>query len=88
MSTTISRYLLPIGDNVALFLPEQATILTVHPYGAGAHLFVHEQPEAILEHRRFRWFGTGQAIDTADLRYIGTIQLYDAGLVWHLFEAA
>lgn len=88
MSTTISRYLLPIGDHVALFLPEAATILTVHPYGGAAHLYVHEQNEAPLEQRRFRWFGTGAPIDALDLRYIGTIQLYDAGLVWHLFEAA
>jgi len=36
--------------------------------------------------RRFRFAGTGHTIDETGLQYIGTIQMLNGNLVYHLFE--
>lgn len=42
-------------------------------------------PQARARPVRFRLAGTGHPIAEADLRYVGTFQLADGALVFHVF---
>jgi len=37
-------------------------------------------------YRDFRWYGTGHPVKDNPGRYIGTVQMLDGKLVFHLFE--
>jgi hypothetical protein len=72
---------------MAISLPHGAEILTVQVQNGEPVICFLCDPDAIHEQRWFRLYATGQPSSTFDLeRYIGTFQLNEEGLVFHLFE--
>jgi hypothetical protein len=86
---SIWKYQLEITDNPSIVMPVDAKILTVQVQDKLPCLWVmipdnHEETET----RHFRLAGTGHLINEASdkLSYIGTFQLQNDTLVFHVFE--
>ena len=85
----IFKYPLPVDDEVVIPMPSGARILTVQAQNNLPCVWAVVTPDAEgMEDRRFRVFGTGHPIPegTDSLEYIGTFQLHNGRLVFHLFE--
>lgn len=97
----IRRYEIEGFSHVTLELPERARILTLqtlvdqpgHDMTGGlfppverVYLWALVDPEAPVEERHFTHYGTGHPIPNDPGEYIGTYQLFNGQLVWHLFE--
>lgn len=91
---TIYKYTLEITDYQIIDLPEGANILSVQtqppPYGDIREqlcMWVQVDTENSLIPRRIRIFGTGNPMTYEhDLKFIGTVQMNNNALVWHIFE--
>lgn len=85
----IYKYYIPIADEFELELPERAKILTFQAQNdAGCIWAIIDTDVITIEKVKFRMFGTGHSIreEIDELEYIGTIQIFDDNLVWHLFR--
>lgn len=88
MFKRIWKYQLHTTDTQNLTMPVGAEILTVQTQN-GPCLWVLVDPDAEMEKRTIETFGTGHAIpDTpvGERKYIGTYQLHNGALVFHVFE--
>jgi len=85
----VYKYVLPIVDDMPLMLPLGAKILSVQNQNGNPCLWALVDPdEKTHVVRHFRMAGTGHDIDAyTDMVYIGTFQLHDGHLAFHLFEA-
>ena len=84
----IYKYYIPIEDEFELELPERAKILTFQAQNDEGFIWaIIDIGDRIIK-VKFRMFGTGHPIreEIDELEYIGTIQIYNGGLVWHLFR--
>ena len=73
-----------VTDDMTISMPAGAELLTVQvQYGAPA-LWARVDPEARLVKRRIHISGTGHV--GAEGRYIGTFQLDEGRLVFHVFD--
>lgn len=82
------KYPLDIQDEVVVMMPKGARVLSVQVQNGRPCLWAAVDPsEQTLEERWFRIAGTGHPIqdDVVD-GFIGTIQMYDGRLVFHVFE--
>jgi len=81
---TIHKHTVPVDD--VLDLPAGAEILTVQVQDDVPRLWVLVNPDYTeTEPRRICTYGTGHPIE-GDVEYIGTFQLRDGSLVFHVFE--
>lgn len=78
----------PTADSVAIMMPVGAEVLCVQVQHGRPCIWARVNPDAVFFARRFCVFGTGHSIppDDGRLRYVGTFQLEDGQLVFHLFE--
>lgn len=93
---TIYKYVLEVTDFQEVEMPEGATILHVGtqpaPYGKPVPreqlcLWAEVDSEKQLVPRRIRVFGTGHdMVHEHELRYIGTTDMHNHALVWHVYE--
>lgn len=83
---TIWKYPVPINDYFELEMPQGAEILTVQMQYNEPQLWALVDKMAPRETRSFRLAGTGHPIDDPRLDYIGTVQMMEGQLVWHIFE--
>lgn len=86
----IYKYDVRMREEFVVMLPIGAEILSVQTQGSDGEpkMWVLVDPDANLETRRFRIFGTGHEIDAQlALQFIATFQVDDGHLVFHLFEA-
>lgn len=84
----VYKYPLDIQDEVVVMMPKGARVLSVQVQSGRPCLWAAVDPSEItLEERWFRIAGTGHPIqdDVVD-GFIGTIQMYDGRLVFHVFE--
>lgn len=84
----VYKYPLDIQDEVTVMMPKGARVLSVQVQNGRPCLWAAVDPnEMTLEERFFRIAGTGHTIqdDVVD-GFIGTIQMYDGRLVFHVFE--
>lgn len=84
----VYKYPLDIQDEVTVMMPKGARVLSVQVQNGRPCLWAVVDPnEMTLEERFFRIAGTGHSIqdDVVD-GFIGTIQMYDGRLVFHVFE--
>lgn len=82
---TIYKY--PIRpDLLNLRLPVDAEILCVQTQHDQPYLWVLLDKEAPLIDRRIAVYGTGHTMNTDPRQYIGTFQLVNEALVFHVFE--
>jgi hypothetical protein len=84
----IFKYRMMITDTQKVLMPKGAKILTVQiQHGVPCLWALVNQPAPDVE-REFRVIGTGHPIPDAEaLEYIGTIQVHEGGLVFHVFES-
>jgi len=84
----IWKYDIPVEDMFMLDLPENAKILTVQTQHLKPVLWCLVDPKKQMKTRCFRLAGTGHLItqEEGDLKYIGTFQIRDGALIFHLFE--
>lgn len=85
---TVWKY--PITPNVSdVQMPKGAKVLTVQMQNGQPCMWVLVDPDEKKETRTFMLIGTGHKVSPGvDLKYIGTFQLEEGRLVFHLFEVA
>lgn len=85
--TSVWKFDAPVDDNIAISMPYGARILCVQMQGDEPKIWAEvEVDEDEKELRTFIWRGTGHLIDDRRKKYIGTIQQFGGGLIFHLFE--
>ena len=84
----IWKYPVAITDLQTIKMPHDSLILSVQVQGESAVLWAVINPDAKLVERHFRLVGTGHTIycEIDTLVYVGTFQIYNGALVFHLFE--
>jgi hypothetical protein len=85
----IYKYTLDIIDYQEIEIPKCAIIRALQTQDGGPKLWVEVDSNQIVEIRRFEIFGTGHIImeDMGVSReYIGTFQVRDGALVFHVYE--
>jgi hypothetical protein len=84
----VYKYQFQIDDLVSISLPKDAVIMTVQMQHGVPTMWAMVDPDAPMETRKFRIYGTGHPVEVADVgRYISTFQQFNGQLVWHIFEA-
>ena len=91
---TIWKFQIPIQDEITIGMPAGARILAVQTQGADTQeltMWALVNPgsrrSSDVVARSFRLFGTGYTMpEGVVLNYIGTCQMHDGRLIWHLFE--
>lgn len=86
MGKVIWKFNFHVKDQVKIEMPKGAEILTVQNQYEMPTVWAIADPMAPKELRHFELLGTGQDIDTTGKKYIGTFQMSEGTLVWHLFE--
>lgn len=84
---TIYKYPLMLHDE-SIDMPVGAEILSLQAQIGRPVIWALVDTEQPLHKRRFRTYGTGNAIHDPDGRYIDTFQTHDGVMVWHVFEIA
>jgi hypothetical protein len=82
----IYKFEVPIYDDAVIMMPKGARILSVQVQHGKPVLWAlvdHNAPEV---KRRFAVRGTGHDIDGLVGEFVGTFQLRDGRLVFHLFD--
>ena len=84
----IFKYPIKPGDYVEIEMPIGAQVLDVQVQHNQPCLWALVDPELPKEKRYFRFAGTGHPIkeDLSQLSHIGSFQLLEGALVFHLFE--
>lgn len=89
MKKTIWKFQLNPNDIIFIEMPKNAEILSVQNQKGIPCIWALVDPNAEKEERCFEIFGTGYTVlcDMGiDRKFIGTFQMYEADLVFHLFE--
>ena len=83
----IYKYVLPLSGSFTMELPIDSHILSFQTQHDELTIWAVVWPNSSTEERRFSIIGTGDEFDF-DLvtKYIGTTQMHNGNLVWHLFE--
>lgn len=83
----IWKYELSTTDDQTIKMPMGAEILTVQMQHRKPCIWALVNTTAKLTERNIEIFGTGNPISVVgERKYIGTYQLLDGGLVFHVFE--
>lgn len=82
---SIWKFPLMLDDVVTVEMPRDATVLCVQVQQDVPCLWAVVNPESPKEKRQFRICGTGHKLD-GKVNYIGTFQLHNGELVFHVFE--
>lgn len=83
---SIFKYQLKTTDLQEIEMPELAEVLCVQVQNGIPCIWAKVETENALKKRAFFVVGTGNPLPDNPSNYIGTYQLYDGGLVFHLFE--
>jgi hypothetical protein len=85
----IWKFELETTDRQTVAMPENAEILTVQTQNETPCIWAIVEPENKKVRRVFEIFGTGNQVncnEDTERNYIGTYQLRQGSLVFHLFE--
>lgn len=84
---TIFKYPLELTDRQEVNMPFDAKILTVQvQYGVPCIWAIVDTEIKHFHSRVFDIVGTGNPMRDCNHKYLGTIQLHDGALVFHVFE--
>lgn len=84
---TIWKFTLRVADSQALLMPLGARVLSVQTQFDRPQLWVLlDDTETTHENRTFAICGTGHPAPADTSRFIGTFQLKEGALVFHVFE--
>lgn len=84
----VFKYVFPIVDKFRIPMPKGSQLLTVQMQRGLPHLWALVDPDEPIINRIFRLAGTGHPIeeDPSHLKYIGSFQMNEEALIFHLFE--
>lgn len=84
----IFKYPIPVENYFELLMPYDAKVLTVQVQREVPQIWALTNPNNRSEVREFRMVGTGHPIEESlnNLKYIGSFQLVNETLMYHLFE--
>ncbi len=83
----IYKYEIKLDDDQTISLPTGAKILTVQIQGRIPYIWaMFDENLGGLEPRKISVIGTGNPMPEVG-RYIGTFQMLEGMLVWHVFES-
>lgn len=83
---TIWKWSLALTDVQALQIPRGAKLLSVQMQGELPQLWALVDPSEPRDMRTIRIIGTGHPIDEHPGEYVGTFQMRDGALVFHVFS--
>ena len=83
---TIYKYPLELKDDQTIEVPQGSKVLTVQVQDGKPCLWVLISDSEFKSIRYIEMFGTGHSIDRGERKYVGTFQLPEKGLVFHVFE--
>ncbi len=86
MARAIYKYPIPVDDTLVVGMPDGAQILTVQVQDGQPCLWALVDPTAALRMRHIDIYGTGHPMAEHPGRYIGTFQLHDGRLIFHVFD--
>jgi len=86
MSKSIFKYEITINNYQVVMMPKNADILCTGVQYGKMCLWALVDPKAEKESRRIILKGTGHSIDGKNMKYIGTNQMMQGLLIWHIFE--
>ena len=86
MTVTVWKFVVPPEGEFSLKMPAGAKLLDVQEQHGIAAIWAQLDPDADMEVRRFRQFGTGHEFDPEGLSYVGSYQLMAGTFVAHLYE--
>ncbi len=86
MTKRIFKYVLAIEDLQTVGMHEGAEILSVQNQDGDVCIWALCNPNAPKEARTFHIFGTGNLVCDNPGRFIGTVQILNGALAWHVFE--
>lgn len=86
MNKVIWKYDVPARDTFQLLLPEGAKVLSVGVQGGQPRLWVLVDRDAAPEARWFVVCATGERVIQDLGQFIGTFQLENGALIFHVFE--
>ena len=86
----VYKYPIILDNKIEINMPEGAKILTCQSQFGKPQLWALVNPDFPTEKRTFRMAGTGHPISDSEesLQYIGTFQMENGALIFHLFEIA
>jgi len=84
----IFKYTLGVSDHQEIFPPANAEFINVQMQNDKICLWALVDPNMQEKAREIRVIGTGHPIydDSGKLAYIGTVQMMNGELIWHIFE--
>lgn len=85
--STVHKYRLHISDWISLNMPDGAEPLCVQVQSGHPCMWARVDPDRPAVVRHFRIAGTGHNLGSNVGRYIGSFQLSNGALVFHVFEA-
>lgn len=84
--SAIWKYPLRVDDTQSIEMPTDAKVLCVQIQRGLPCMWAMHQNAAIRSERIILTIGTGHEVDRGGLRYIGTYQLQNGNLMFHVFE--
>lgn len=84
--TTIYKYKIEATDRQVLKMPKYAELLCVQIQDGEPHLWAKVDTDNELTDVEIHVYGTGHEITESNLYYIGTFQLRQGALVFHVFQ--
>lgn len=86
MTTAVWKYELKIVSEQKIEMPVMAKLLCVQVQNGAPQLWALVNPNAPMERRRILTLGTGHPADGKPGEYVGTYQVEDGSLVFHVFD--
>jgi hypothetical protein len=83
---TIWKFPLRPSDKFTIDMPEGATILLIDAQQNIPCIWALVNPKAAVKPRQFRLYGTGSPIEGKLGSHVGSFQMHNGQLVWHVFE--
>lgn len=85
--TKVYKFPLDISDEQKVSMPEGAKVLTVQVQKGKPCIWAECNPDGLPVLRTFLIRGTGHPIDDEiEKEYIGTIQMCEGSIIYHVFE--
>jgi len=85
---TIWKFPVEVADSFGLDMPVGAEVLSVQVQNGTPMIWATVDDGLMRERRMFAVRGTGHYMSETESRFVGTFQLPELGLVFHLFEVA
>lgn len=82
----IYKYPISVDDEISIKIPKGAVILTVQIQKGEPCIWALVDPDKEETERHFYLYGTGMTVTHAEV-YIGSFQMLNGSLIFHLFES-